>query len=158
MPSSYRIPIVLSQKDINRFNSKYTINEAGCWQWLASKCSSGYGTFGLNYKTLLAHRISYTLHKGLIPENMVLDHLCRKRACVNPHHLEAVTEQTNILRGNGVSAKRALQTHCKNGHEFSPVNTYVYKNRRQCRICINRFTRKGLYLLPTNKDDGRKAG
>lgn len=81
------------------------------------------------------HTVAYIEKHGAIPEGMVLDHLCRNRACINPDHLEPVTQRENILRGEGVAAKNAQKTHCKHGHQFTKENTYLYQGKRLCREC-----------------------
>lgn len=97
----------------------------GCWEW-SGPLNNGYGWYGGK----LAHRRTYTELVGSIPAGLELDHLCRNPPCINPEHLEPVTRQENINR------RFVLQTHCKNGHEFSPANTYVPKpGRRVCRRC-----------------------
>lgn len=96
---------------------------SGCWVWGGSK-SKGYGSFYIRgHKNLRVHRIAYTLLKGPIPVGLTIDHLCRNRACCNPDHLEPVTNRENVLRGVGVTAVHARQTHCVNGHPFTPENT-----------------------------------
>lgn len=75
-------------------------NDEECWRWDGSYFREGYGQFyAQQLKTTYAHRISYMLIKGPIAAGMVIDHLCRNRWCVNPSHLEAVTNHVNILRG-----------------------------------------------------------
>lgn len=107
-----------------------------CWVWTSAKDPHGYGRMGLEPgRTGLAHRFMYQLHKGPIPHRYEVDHLCKNPSCVNPSHLEAVPGHVNNARSNSLSAQRSRQTHCMNGHEFTPENTYIYRTQRQCRIC-----------------------
>jgi len=114
-----------------------------CWNWTAQLISGGYGHFRVGSKKILAHRFSYRLLKGSLDPSLTIDHLCRNRKCVNPDHLEQVTMRVNILRGKGITARLARQTHCKRGHELSKENTYIKKNgARECRICSRESKRK----------------
>ena len=122
----------------------------GCWEWLASRSTAGYGRIWWNGKLMQAHRVSYELFFGAIPIGMDLDHLCRNRGCVNPYHVEPVTRRTNLLRGLGIPAISAARTHCAKGHPFTVSNTYWYRGSRQCRICRrlygkNRYKPRGAY-------------
>lgn len=118
---------------------------SGCWHWIAADNGVGYGRFywsPLSTKNAsLAHRVSYTEIVGPIPDGKVLDHLCRNRGCCNPAHLEVVTHQTNINRGNGAARQNANKTHCKRGHEFTSENTKHQRGGRACRTCIRAASR-----------------
>lgn len=122
-----------------------------CWEWTGAGANSvrGYGLFWYGGKLQQAHRVVYTLLVGEIPEGLQLDHLCRNKSCVNPNHLEPVTARVNTLRSDGITAKLALRTHCKNGHEFNSENTSFLPNRRRCKICNRSIAKKYYYKQKT---------
>lgn len=103
-----------------------------CWEWVGSKHSSGYGKFA---SVLLAHRYSYELHKGKIPEGLQIDHICFNKSCVNPEHLEAVTPRTNMLRAQFHYGTGAAKTECPQGHPYDENNTTYRNSRRHCKAC-----------------------
>jgi hypothetical protein len=84
----------------DRFVVKFDRSEGGCWLWTAAVSEAGYGVFSLEGgANAPAHRFSYELYRGAIPDGLSLDHLCRVRRCVNPWHLEPVTHKVNVQRG-----------------------------------------------------------
>lgn len=149
-----------------RFWKKVEITD-GCWRWIGAR-SRGYGYIYLDEQRgqTLAHRVAYEMLVGLIPEGAEIDHVCHNgdascangrqclhRRCVNPDHLEPVTHQVNVTRGNADFNKN--KTHCKFGHAFDEKNTRwkVSKttgNRvRYCRACnavrVKRYIDAGYY-------------
>jgi hypothetical protein len=112
-----------------------------CWSFSGAKNAGGYGVIRVARTTQLAHRMSYRLFVGELIAGLQLDHLCRNRSCVNPLHLEQVSNRTNTRRGAAGDHRKqqtALQTHCQRGHEFTTENTYLSPSHptwRQCRRC-----------------------
>jgi len=104
--------------------------DSGCWEWTASKFREGYGKFKMDGRSVGAHRWAYEHLRGPIPPELVCDHLCRNPGCVNPAHIELVTQKENILRGVGITAQNACKTTCKNGHPLLAAG-----NRRKCPTC-----------------------
>lgn len=122
-------PAATPQLLLDRFWSR--VDRSGdCWNWTGSVAGKGYGY--LSGKR--AHRIAYELQVGPIGDGMVIDHLCRNRLCCNPAHLEAVTNRTNVLRGEHPNAVTRRTGQCKRGHSMR--NAKVNKSGRQCRKCI----------------------
>ena len=122
---------------LERFNRfVMPVTESGCHLWVGS-LTGGYGYIGdENGKKEEAHRFAYEQAKGPIPEGLQLDHLCRVRCCVNPDHLEPVTNKVNCLRGIGFVAVNARKTHCRKGHPYHGENLLLRPNGyRRCRTC-----------------------
>jgi hypothetical protein len=133
-----------------------------CWWWTGYLYPTGYGgikTFPGDGRKVMAyaHRLSYQLTKGEIPEGREIDHICFNKACVNPAHLQAITHRENILRSDipakmhaalraqgyrrGRSPKPfGIAGFCKHGHMLSVVGVdeHALRNggvRRKCREC-----------------------
>lgn len=139
-----------------KISTEHFYNNSPCWEWTGMINGEKYGAVQYALKTYAAHRVMYETFVESVPPHLRCDHLCRTRHCVNPCHLEIVTDRENILRGEGICAKFVQQTHCKHGHEFTKANTYLrkFKNgqlHRHCRECtkarLNKFYRK-ISLLP----------
>lgn len=127
------------ERIVIRLRSRIRVTPSGCWEFTGAR-RDGYGRIswsdGTRMVYAMTHRVMWTHEKGPIPEGLDIDHLCRNRCCCNPDHLEPVTRQTNLLRGETIPAAKAAQTHCKRGHEFTDENTYIgTRGTRMCREC-----------------------
>jgi hypothetical protein len=113
--SDYSLPILKE-----RLLNKIVAGGNCCWIWTGGLYPNGYGQMKCaKGKVTSAHRVSYLLFKGSIPEDLQIDHLCRNRRCVNPKHLEVVDCRTNLLRGNTIIAANVAKTHCPHGHQYA---------------------------------------
>lgn len=122
---------------------KYVNKTDTCWLWTGSN-NGRYGSFKMYYrKQVLAHRASYMMYVGKIPEGLTINHMCRVTLCVRPDHLELMTLKDNVLAGNTRAAANKAKTECDNGHEFDIGNTYWRPNgSRSCKMCTKLRMRK----------------
>lgn len=121
-----------------RFWSKVDKTE-GCWNWKGGKFTEGYGRFGIGNKDRYAHRVAYEMLVGSVPKGLVIDHLCRNRICVNPAHMEVVTNEENLRRGlPSICEQMAAKVYCTRGHLLSRENCYPDRfalGWRDCKLC-----------------------
>ena len=114
----------------------FFVDSRGCWIW-TRRTNYGYAEGQIGGKHFRIARLHWETFNGPIPAGLVIDHLCRVRSCVNPAHLEVVTEQVNILRGVSGSAINAKKTHCPKGHLYDLFTFYGGRRQRFCRTCRN---------------------
>lgn len=118
-----------------RLLANVTVTDAGCWQWTRYIMPNGYAQISFGPREAgrdYIHRVAHMLYIGDIPDGLVIDHLCRNRACCNPEHLEAVPQIVNVARGEG----HGSETHCPEGHAYDDKNTKRRVcGRRACREC-----------------------
>lgn len=111
-----------------------------CWHYLGA-LDHGYSVCGRSPEAerrgnIRVHKWIWESMNGPVPSGLVLDHLCRNRWCVNPSHLQPVTNKENVLRGTGLSSVNAKKTHCIRGHAFDDRNTgRDVRGDRRCREC-----------------------
>lgn len=136
-------------------------DQTGCWLWTGYGAAGGYGRVGYKGRQLSAHRVIYEELVEPIPDGLILDHLCHSddptcnlghncphRRCVNPDHLEPVTNLENVRRGRSPAAVIFRGDVCPKGHPYTPNNTYRRpgRNFRECRACrtepVRRVQRK----------------
>lgn len=141
----------VQDKDIERFMEKVDVRDRyECWDWQASLRKQGYGQFMLNGSNELAHRVSYLIEHGTLPE--LIDHKCRNRKCVNPKHLRPATAKENTR-----NSRKSLRNFCPQGHLFDKENTYESKQGRTCRTCNRERARERRKKEGVLSQEDRKA-
>lgn len=116
-----------------------------CWIWAGWLDSDGYAQSAIEGSSVRMARWAYGVFREPVPADLVIDHLCRVRACVNPYHLEVVTPSINTQRAPCPSTLNRLKTHCKRGHLLAGENLLAYpatKGRRACRECALGYWQK----------------
>jgi hypothetical protein len=129
---------------------------AQCWLWRGCRRADRYGQFWVGDRFVYAHRFAYELLRAPIPPRLTIDHLCKNRSCVNPWHMEPVTMQENLRRGEGPAVVNSRKTRCPHGHEYTVANTYVVLRRgrwptRVCKACLLRPDRREQRRLATRR-------
>lgn len=124
----------------------------GCVVWTGGLQSKGYGAFRFRRRLRYAHRVAYVASRGPIPRGLVVDHLCRNRACVNPAHMELVTSVENVMRGVSIPAVNARKDTCVRGHsDWSVRSSGPFAGRRRwCRACSREDCRARRHALASS--------
>ncbi len=122
------------------------VDNNSCWEWQGKISLQGYGHFYFDGSISCAHRYSYILNCGDIPDGFEVHHTCYNKACVNPNHLELMTHLDNVRD----ASQRII--HCPYGHEYTEENTKLNNGMRQCRQCANRY-RRNIHKDQTRLDD-----
>lgn len=124
-------------------NVEKPAGEDGCWLWRGATNAKGYGVCAMSDG---AHRVAYEWMVGPIADGMEVDHLCRNKQCVNPHHLEPVTSSENVRRAKE-HGPFALRRYCRRGHALTDKSSWVSPSRGSvmCRACrqLKRVLRQG---------------
>lgn len=129
----------------DRWIEKVSEEPNGCIIWTAHKNREGYGGITIGRASLIAHRVAYVADRGEdIPRGLVIDHLCRNRACVNPAHLEAVTVKVNTWRGEGIAAEKVRRADCDRGHALTLQES---EGKRRCSTCRAEYVRRRTAIL-----------
>lgn len=126
-----------------RFLSVLIKYKNGCWVWPGKPDNEGYGRLSYKNEQWRAHCFSYEIVFGQ-KAKYNLHHTCENKMCVNPDHLEDITQSQHVQKTpKHLAITNARKTHCKHGHEFTIENTYMRKRRngfsRMCKECVKRI-------------------
>lgn len=102
------------------------------WLFTGSVNSDGYGKTWDGSRTVLAHRVAWTLDAGVqIPDGLTVDHRCHVLLCCNPEHLQLLANVDNARKN-----LQGVKTHCPSGHPYDGENLFVdRRGHRRCRAC-----------------------
>lgn len=123
-------------KLINRFD----IDANGCWNWIGTKNKAGYGHIVHNKKLSLAHRVSYALNVGGIPDDLCVLHRCDNPACINPDHLFLGTHKDNVI--DKVNKGRQEKGECHSRTRLTDKDVVDIRNTPDSNNIIHDLSKK----------------
>jgi hypothetical protein len=136
----------LLEKLLNRINKQGPLPPSkpelgSCWLWTGPTTQDGYGVLTIKVAdrrtSRAVHRLLYKLLGNTVPDDLELDYLCRVRSCCNPTHLEIVTHEENIRRGDHKKNHFSRQKiACPQGHPLTEGNLVVWLSKRGLRRCL----------------------
>ncbi len=132
----------LLSKQESKFTSNISVEINGCWLWHGCVDQKGYGRLHSFYTSNVAHRWAYERFIGPIPHNHQCHHMCGVKGCVNPSHLEALTQ-----REHSAKHPQTRKTHCPQGHPYSGDNLYMRTDKnghttQHCVVCHRKRNRE----------------
>lgn len=123
---------ILTQEQAARFDRKIQVDpDSGCHLWTAATKTNGYGCVTIDSKLYAAHRVAYERSNGPIPAGLVIDHLCHVERCVNPEHLQAVTNKQN---SENVGRAARASSGYRGVHYHKPSNKYAVRVRHDRKM------------------------
>lgn len=150
----------------DRIYSKITVTESGCWECagfqhkLRNVKTHDRGYVLLSYRGTqqMAHRLSYRLFVGPVPDDLQVCHRCDNPPCVNPKHLFLGDQIANMRDMADKKRNKAGRTHCIHGHEFNAENTILSNGgrRRSCRACFQRLNQTEKYKAAARERQRRR--
>jgi hypothetical protein len=139
---------------VERFLSKVKIDfrKKRCWEWTGWVCNSGYGSLLFRRKNTMAHRVSYTLFVGPIPDGLCVLHKCDNKTCVRPTHLWVGTHQENtqdmIKKGRKTDTSKYLNIHRPT--KLSPNQVIEIRKKFKKRIYTHKMLAKEYKVSQAN--------
>ncbi len=130
-----------------------------CIEWKGPRDVAGYGRVSANGKTKLAHRVAWEDTHGEIETGLCICHHCDNPPCINVEHLFIGTKGDNLrdmaAKGRNWQQKK---THCPRGHEYTPENTYIGTNGRECKSCWKIRSKANYYKdVEASREKGRET-
>lgn len=136
-----KIPPQYSTQDVARFLDGFCqdTNLIKCWIWHGAKSGDGYGLMSVRGKQIPAHRFSFEVYRGPIPDGFHVHHLCEVVNCVNPWHLKDVSPSSHVkdFTPNSITSINSAKQFCLRGHPLVAENLRTrHDGHRSCKVCL----------------------